>query len=174
MNILEIIAECSDLLEKYGGHRGAAGLTLKSENIDEFHAKFESSVNRIIGGFELKPTIRVNLRASIEELLDKKFLEFYSRLEPFGTGNQEPVFCFRDEKGFVISGMKKIGADSLRFKVTEKGCEIQAVAFGMAELLPDINNGVVNLAFNISRNEFRGRTSWQIRVEDIKVEGVSG
>jgi len=173
LDILESVAECSDLLEKYGGHRGAAGLTLISENIADFSKKFESSVKRIIGDFEIKPTVRVNLRASIEEVLDKKFLEFYSRLEPFGIGNPEPVFCFRDEKGFVVSDIKKIGKDSIRLKVSENGRVIAAVAFGMAELLPSISNGVVNMVFNICRNEFRGRTSWEARVGDIKTDNLS-
>jgi single-stranded-DNA-specific exonuclease len=175
VNILAIITECADLLEKYGGHKGAAGLTLKSENIVEFQEKIESSVDRIIGDFEFRPTIQVNLRASIEELLDRRFLEFYSKLEPFGFGNPEPVFCFRDEKAFSFLDLKRIGKDSLRFKVSEDGRIINGVAFGMAELLPVINNGggEINMAFKICHNEFRGRTSWEIRAVDINNGSLS-
>jgi single-stranded-DNA-specific exonuclease len=175
VNILEAIAECSDMLEKFGGHKGAAGLTMKSEDIGEFQEKFESSVDRITGGLGLIPTVQVNLRASINELLEDKFLQFYRRLEPFGTGNPEPVFCFRDEKKIVFSDARKIGKDSLRFKVNENGQVTQGVAFGMAECLADINNngGGVNMAFKITRNEFRGRLSWEIRVDDIKTVSIT-
>jgi single-stranded-DNA-specific exonuclease len=170
VNILAIITECADLLEKYGGHKGAAGLTLKSENIAEFQERFERAVDRIIGDSEFKPTIQVNLRASIGELLDRRFLEFYSKFEPFGFGNPEPVFCFRDQKAFSFTDLKRIGKDSLRFKVSEGGRIINGVAFGMAELLPVIRDaeGQINMAFKISHNEFRGRTSWEIRAVDIK------
>ncbi len=169
VNILAIISECADLLEKYGGHKGAAGLTLKSDNLVDFQEKFERAVDRIIGDFEFKPTIQVNLRASIGELLDRRFLEFYSKFEPFGFGNPEPVFCFRDQKSFSFTDLKRIGKDSLRFKVSEDGRIINGVAFGMAELLPVINNGEgeINMAFKICHNEFRGRTSWEIRAVDI-------
>jgi single-stranded-DNA-specific exonuclease len=174
VNILEAVSECSSLLVKYGGHKGAAGLTMKSEGIGEFQEKFETSVDRIIGDLDLTPTIQVNLKASINELLEDKFLQFYRRLEPFGPGNPEPVFCFKDEEKMLFTEARKIGRDSLRFKVNENGLATQGVAFGMADFLTDINNGGgVNMAFRLNRNEFRGRIDWQLMVEDIKSVSLS-
>ena len=69
----------------------------------------------------------------------------------------------------LFTEARKIGRDSLRFKVNENGLATQGVAFGMADCFTDINNGGgVNMAFRLNRNEFRGRIDWQLMVEDIK------
>ncbi|MEN8134529.1 MAG: single-stranded-DNA-specific exonuclease RecJ [Thermodesulfobacteriota bacterium] len=167
INMFEVLEECSDLLEKFGGHKAAAGLTVKNKAIDDFSAKFEASVNRKIEGIDLRPTIRVNLRASINELMDDKFLEYYEKLEPFGHGNREPVFCNAGET-VDLFGARKIGKDSMRFRLGKDGAAVSGVAFGMAHLLPTVKDGAVKLAFTITKNEFRGTSKWEVRAEDIK------
>lgn len=168
VDLFGILEQCSNLLEKYGGHKGAAGLTVRSDRIDAFAEKFEASVNRIIEGAELRPTIYVNLRASISELMDRNVLEFLEKLEPFGNGNPEPVFCSRAEN-VSLNELKKVGTNTLRFKVNDNGSTVKGVGFGMADLLPFIKDVPISLAYRIFKNEFRGKVNWEIRAEDIKI-----
>ena len=167
INVFEIIEECSDLLEKYGGHKAAAGLTLNNEAIEAFSERFEASLDRKIAGIDLQPLIRVNLRASIGELMDLNFLEYYERLEPFGNGNQEPIFGNEGET-VTLFDARKIGKDSMRFRVDGNGSVVDGVAFGMAHLLPAVKDNAVSMVFRITKNEFRGATKWEVRAEDIK------
>lgn len=167
LDLFETLERCSDLLEKYGGHKGAAGLTIRADRIAPFIEKFEASVNRIIKGTVLRPSVYVNLRASIGELMDLDFLEFLEKLEPFGRGNPEPVFCNKEDN-LSLNDLKKVGKDSLRFKVNDNGVIVSGVGFGMAPLIPAIENIPINLAYKITKNEFRGKINWEIRAEDIK------
>ncbi|MDT8334813.1 MAG: DHHA1 domain-containing protein, partial [Desulfurivibrionaceae bacterium] len=170
LDLLARIAECSDLLAKYGGHKGAAGLTIRCEMIAAFTEQFEDSVNRIMKGTKPRPAIYVNLRASIGELMDRSFLEFFEKLEPFGMGNPEPVFC-NSEENLSLRELQKVGNNSLRFKVDGNGSMIKGVGFGMAELLPIIKDVPISLAYKIFKNKFRGKINWEIRAEDIKPDG---
>ncbi len=167
INVFEVLEECSDVLEKFGGHKAAAGLTMKNDAIDDFSAKFEAAVNRKTEGIDLRPTIRVNLRASIDELMDVNFLAYYEKLEPFGNGNQEPVFC-NEGDAVDLFDARKIGKDSMRFSFGEGGLVVNGVAFGMAHLLPTVKDGAVRMAFKVVKNEFRGISRWEVRAEDIK------
>lgn len=167
INVFEVLEECSDLLEKFGGHKAAAGLTVKNDVIEDFSAKFEASVNQKIEGIDLRPTIRVNLKASIDELMDDNFLACYEKLEPFGNGNQEPVFCSEGEAVDLFDA-RKIGKDSMRFSFGRDGAVVSGVAFGMAHLLPTVKDGAVRMAFRVTKNEFRGISKWEVRAEDIK------
>jgi single-stranded-DNA-specific exonuclease len=167
INVFEVLEECSDVLERFGGHKAAAGLTVKNEAIDDFSAKFEASVDRKIEGIDLRPTIRVNLRASINELMDDNFLAYYEKMEPFGSGNREPVFCNEGETVDLFEA-RKIGKDSMRFRVGRDSAVVSGVAFGMAHLLSTVKDRAVKLAFKITKNEFRGISKWEVRAEDIK------
>lgn len=168
LDLLERIEECAELLEKYGGHKGAAGLTIRSDRIEAFAEQFEASVDRIMKGADPQPTIYVNLRASVSELMNRHFLEFFEKLEPFGNGNPEPVFCSRQEN-CSLKELQKVGKNSLRFRVNDNGALIKGIAFGMADLLPIIKDVPISLAYKIFKNKFRGQTNWEIRAEDIKL-----
>ena len=169
LNLFEIMKECSGHLEKFGGHKAAAGLTIRHYQIADFTAKFKESVNRKIADINLQPIIYVNLKASLSELMDDNFLVNFEKLEPFGNGNPEPVFCSKDDN-LSLSEPRKVGRDSLRFKVAiNKNAIINGIGFGMAGLMANVKDVPVKIAFKIFKNEFRGRTNWEIRAEDIKV-----
>jgi single-stranded-DNA-specific exonuclease len=166
INVFEVLGECAAVLEKFGGHRAAAGLTVKTELIDVFSDRFEAAVDRKIAAEDLRPTIRVNLRASMAELMDRDFLEFYEKMEPFGCGNREPVFGNEGE-AVTLFDLRQIGRDSLRFRVGGSGAVFDGVAFGMAHLMPAAEDGPVRMIFRITKNEFRGVSKWEVRAVDI-------
>lgn len=172
LNILEALDECSNFLEKYGGHKAAAGLSLNKSNLDKFTQNFKASVNRIIGDKDLTPTIRLNYKAPIHELFSDKFLKYYRKMEPFGKGNPEPLFGIEGD-GIKLLDARKIGNDSLRFRIIHKGKSYNGVGFGMSYALPTVNNGAVELAFKIVRNDFRGVVNWEIRAEDIRSNSLT-
>lgn len=167
INILEIIEDCSDVLQRYGGHKAAAGLTLRNEAIATFAERFEAALTRKLNGVRLQPTILADLRATMDEIMDIKFLEYYEKMEPFGQGNSEPIFC-NASKSLTISAARIIGRDSLRFQIDGKNGGVAGVAFGMAHLLPAVKEGAVTMLFKITKNSFRGTTKWEVRAEDIK------
>ncbi len=168
LNILEILdKECAIFLEGYGGHKAAAGLSLKKENLNKFTKKFKSSVNSIIGDKDITPSICLNYKAPIDKLFSVEFLDYYQKLEPFGKGNPEPLFGIDGDDAKIFDA-RKIGSDSLRFRIKQNGNSYNGVAFGMAHMLTAIQQGPVDLAFRIVRNDFRGALNWEIRVEDIK------
>jgi single-stranded-DNA-specific exonuclease len=166
VDVFEVLGECAEVLERFGGHRAAAGLTVKNEFIEAFSDRFEAAVDRKIAAEDLRPTIRVNLGASMSELMDRDFLEFYEKMEPFGSGNHEPVFGNEGE-AVTLFDLRKIGRDSLRFRVGESGAVFDGVAFGMAHLMQAAEDGPVAMIFRISKNEFRGISKWEVRAVDI-------
>lgn len=168
VNVFAIIEECADLLEKYGGHRAAAGLTLKNKVIDAFATRFEGVLIEKLAGFDWQPLIKVSLATPMTNLLDHDFLNYYEKMEPFGKGNEEPIFL-TDEKNTILVNARKIGADSMRFLLKGNDCEVSGVAFGMAHLLPAVKDKSVDMVFKLTKNVFRGTTKWEVRAEDIKV-----
>lgn len=166
-DILGCLRECSGVLERYGGHRAAAGLTLQSANIEEFTTNLDESVARAISTADLEPRLEIDIAVDPGALMGKEILKYLLQLAPYGTGNPEPIFCSRPE-GIRLSQVKKVGADSLRFKTAGNGQEIAGVGFGLAAWASVAEQEPLRLAYKVILNSFRGIEKWELRIEDIK------
>lgn len=167
------IEECADLLENFGGHPAAAGMTLLPEQLDAFKLRFEEVVSERITDELLIPCLDIDLELSFHQITDK-FLIQMNRLAPFGPENMRPVFS--THKVRATANTRRVGEDRshLKLEVTQDGVpgkKIGGIAFGMGEILEQIEQAeYFSIAYTLEWNEFRGKRSVQMLVRDIKFD----
>lgn len=176
-DIYEAISECSDLLEQFGGHKYAAGLTLAVDNVPAFQAKFEEVVSSRISEIHLKPVLEIDDEILLDQI-NYKFYKILKQMAPFGPGNPEPIFKLSQ---VYAENVRILKDRHLRFNVVQDGQETKPVciAFGMADKItyPDeiiykmlMRKMRFDLAFEIRENTFRNNSSLQLYVKDIKFD----
>ncbi len=162
------LVECEDLLEAYGGHTGAAGLTLKPENLMAFRKRFEAIAAQRLSREMQRPVLWIDYPLRGEELADANFLEGHQQLAPFGVGNPEPVFA--PPERVHLEQAKVVGGSHLRFAWRANGTSWNGIGFGLGHLLVAVQEGPARLAFTVRRNVFRGREYWQLNAVDINAD----
>jgi len=169
-DIYEAISECSDLLEQYGGHMYAAGLTMDLENIEAFKAKFEQIVSDKISDDQLIPLIEIDSEINFNEI-NFKFLNVLEQMAPFGPGNMQPVFVTHQ---LHVSGRPRIlKKQHLKFYVKQNDEDeaMEAIGFGQAEYYDLIASGMrFSMAYYIEENNYLGNKTLQLRVKDIRFD----
>jgi single-stranded-DNA-specific exonuclease len=169
-DLYQAIESCSDLLESFGGHMFAAGLTLKQENLKEFRERFEKFVGETIRDEHLVPSINIDEEIPLEAVTPE-FFRNLERFQPFGPENMAPVFVSRKVKTLVCQPVGNNGTH-LKLSFARHNAEpIGAIAFGqsdMTELFRE-NGGVVDIAYSVEMNDFRGHKAVQLNIKDIKV-----
>lgn len=165
------LTQCEDLLEQFGGHKYAAGMSLSLENVDAFRTKFEEVVASSIEEHMLVPKLRIDLEIELGRIT-MQFMNLLKQFAPFGPGNMNPVFVSRNLKA---KDCRTMGADNshLRFKPDQSGVDhlpIQAVAFKMGPLYDKLAAGSsFDMAYTIEENHWKGRVSLQLNVKDLKI-----
>ena len=169
-DIYNAIEACSDKIEQFGGHKYAAGLTLKKENVFAFREKFEQVVSETILPEQLTPEIEVCCELNLEEI-DRKFYRIVEQMAPFGPKNMRPVFVTRN----VVDGgyTKLVGAsgDHIKFDFIQSGsCKrIGGIGFGLGEHIHHIKTGQpFDIVYQLDENEWQGNVSLQLSVKDLK------
>ncbi|MED5417427.1 MAG: single-stranded-DNA-specific exonuclease RecJ, partial [Verrucomicrobiota bacterium] len=164
VSLVNAIEACRPLLEAGGGHHMAAGISLHKDRLKEFREAFSDYVVTNTTAEDRKPRIRIDAEVPFEDLsLD--FLESYELLQPFGSGNQQPVFMSRGVRH--TESPRRVGKNHMRLSLRQGIQERDAIYFGGGDReLPD---PPWDVAFTIDRNLFRGRLSLQISVRDIRV-----
>lgn len=176
-DIYEAIAECADLLDQFGGHKYAAGLTLDVKNVPAFQKKFEEVVRSRIKAIHLKPVIEVDDVLLLDQI-NYKFYNILKQMAPFGPGNTEPVFRIQNVYAEEVTVLKD---KHLRFKIMQDGQLTTPVClgFGMADRDKDADLTTVNmlrgkmrfdLVVEMRENFFRDKSSLQLYVKDIKFD----
>ena len=168
-DLYEAICECSDLLEQFGGHTHAAGLTLKLENIPAFRTRFEEVVSKRILPEQLTPVINIDMELPIDSISDK-FHSILSQMEPFGPQNLSPVFVSRK----VIPQKPRLLKDEhLKFcLVNSNGQEMDVLGFGMSHCYDNVlDSKPVDICYSIEMNEFNNQKSIQLMLKDLKCSG---
>ncbi|MFQ5735378.1 MAG: single-stranded-DNA-specific exonuclease RecJ [Thermodesulfobacteriota bacterium] len=164
-NILEGLKACAPLLEKYGGHKAAAGLTVSRANLESFKAEFIRYMNSTVDEKDLAPEITLDAIVSLEEV-DNRLIAEIETLSPFGVSNREPLLCLVDVD---IVHTEVVGARHLRFKVTQNGCSRSGIGFGLAGLHP-VKGAGYGVAFSPYMDEWRGARNLRLRIKDVKLE----
>jgi single-stranded-DNA-specific exonuclease len=170
-NIYDALKQCEDLLEQFGGHEFAAGLTMDQDNLEEFRQRMDTIAYSMLSENDFKPELQIDSELDLEKL-DMKFWKLLSQFEPFGPGNMRPVFVSRD---ICIDGVPAIvGNGHLKIKVKQgSSATIDAIGFNMHEYLPAIRNcdvDRVDVAYVLEENFWNGKRSIQMRLKDIHVE----
>ncbi len=171
-NLYESIKSCSHLLDDFGGHMYAAGLTLKPENLEEFKRCFEAHVAKNILPEQLIPCIDVDIELDKINLITPKFYRILKQFAPFGPENMKPVFVSRNvyDNGWA----KQVGknGEHLKIKVISKlgdNLAIDAIGFGFGHMYDKIKDfQPFDLCYTIEENLFMGKTSLQLMIKDIK------
>jgi len=170
-DLYKAINACSDLLENFGGHMYAAGLTMKKENIPLFRQRFEEVVSNTILDDQLIPRIEVDEEFNLEDIT----VEFYNvldKFQPFGPGNMPPLFVSHD---VCDSGNgRAVGStgEHLKLGLIKNGESVKAmpaIAFSLSNHLSHIKEGKpFDVCYSIEMNEFRGESNLQLNIKDIK------
>jgi single-stranded-DNA-specific exonuclease len=169
-NVYEAILHCSDLLEKFGGHKYAAGLTMERKNLEAFQARFEEYVSRTITDDMLLPVIEVDVPIVFDRITPK-FMNILKQMAPFGPENQRAVF--EAKQVYVHNSLSSFKERHVRFLVAQAGSEqvFQAVGFDLAGYYDLLASGnTFRMAFTIEENVYNGNTSIQLKIRDIKAE----
>jgi single-stranded-DNA-specific exonuclease len=168
-DIHDAISQCAELVDQFGGHKYAAGLTLREENIEAFSKKFELVVSRSIREEQLVPVLEIDQEIQLKDI-NSRFFRVLKQFAPFGPGNMQPIFTAKMvfSNGFV----RVVGENHLQISVQQDGSvAFSAIAFGHAEHYPLISKGIpFNIAFTIEENTWRGVTSIKLNIKDIKFD----
>lgn len=172
-DLYEAINECSDLLESFGGHMYAAGLTLKRENVQKLKDRFEKIVRDKITPEQLVPQIEIDAELNFSEITPK-FYRILKQFEPFGPGNMNPVF-FAENVADNGQGRKVgTGGDHLKLNLIQEDNpfeDIPAIAFNQGKKFDKITGGnTFDIAYSLTENHFRGTTNLQLNIKDIKTD----
>ncbi|KAA0990375.1 single-stranded-DNA-specific exonuclease RecJ [Dyadobacter aurulentus] len=167
-DVYEAIEECADLLEQYGGHTFAAGLTLPLQNLEAFKSRFNEIVSNRILPDQLIPMINVDMLLHLETI-SPKFYNVLRQMGPFGPGNMTPVF----ESGYVtlVNRPSLMKEKHIKFDVKQGNSQIYtAIGFGMAHFYPDISMGrPFSICYCLEENNFRDKKTLQLSLKDIKL-----
>lgn len=167
-DLYQAILSCSDLLEKFGGHKYAAGLTLDASNLEAFQQRFEEVVSATLTTEMLTPVIEIDYTINLDAV-NAKFLNVLKQMGPFGPENPRPVFAANNL--YVFNSLSSFKDRHIKFLVRQEGGDnvFQAVGFDMAEYYEPISGGdMFRMAFTIEENIYNGVSSIQLRIKDIK------
>jgi single-stranded-DNA-specific exonuclease len=167
-NIYEAIHQCSDLLDNYGGHYFAAGMTMDPDNLQAFSRRFEQIVKDTIHPDSLHPVIEIDTELKLKDI-NAGFYNIIRQFEPFGPTNLRPVFIsrgVRDHKGFsrVVKEMH------IRFVIEQDNdTTLSGIGFGIADKFDIISGGKpFDIIYTIDENDWNGNKSIQIKVIDVR------
>ena len=165
-NIYDAILSCEDLCEKFGGHKYAAGLTIKKENYDLFKKRFELEVASKLTNDIIKPMIEIDINLDLHNL-DNKFYRILKQFAPFGPGNSNPVFASYGLK--LKSPPKYLGEDKSHFKLLIKldKSNIEAIGFNLSHLINKHNDDCINLCYTLNENIWNNKKSLQLNIKDL-------
>ena len=168
-DVYDAICECSDLLEQYGGHMYAAGVTMPVDNVDAFREKFEQVVSSRITDEQLIPSVHVDIKMSLAEI-NQRFFNIVNQMAPFGPQNMQPVFV---TDGIQATHVKVLKDQHLKFVARQEGTDLafDAIGFGLGEYADLVNSGLrFQMAYTVEENDFRGHKSLQLFIKDIKFD----
>ncbi|WP_412987284.1 single-stranded-DNA-specific exonuclease RecJ [Pontimicrobium sp. IMCC45349] len=168
-DVYNALEACSEHIEQFGGHKYAAGLTLKEENYETFKAAFEAVVKRTIDKRLLTPEVKIDAQIGLKDI-DQRLWRIMSQFAPFGPGNMTPIFM---TEGLTDSGYGKcVGEDDKHLKVNvyQQGSEkFSGIGFGLGSKVNLIKDRQrFDAVYSIDENHWNGNVSLQLKLRDIK------
>ena len=174
-DLYEAIEQCGDLMESFGGHMYAAGLTMKEEHLEEFTSRFEKWSAEKISDDMLTPQVSIDTYLEFRQITPK-FFRLLKQFQPFGPGNESPVFVTEDV--YDNGNGRLVGSDAGHLKLEliqedEPYRAISAIAFNQSEHFDHLHNGnPVDICYSVAENYYRGIANLQLRVKDIKIRDL--
>lgn len=171
LNIIEVVEACADLLDRFGGHAQAAGVTLRNDHLEELEDRMERLVSERLGTAMPVAEQAYDFRLPTAQWsLD--FVKKVGRMAPFGEGNPEPVFL---AEGLSVTDIRPVGKTGTHLKFllsSPDGRAFDAIGFSLADRIPDLSPGErIDALFQLDENEWNGRVTVQLKLVDIRRSG---
>lgn len=168
-DVYEALQNCSKYIEQFGGHKYAAGLSIKEENYKAFKQAFENEVDKTLAVHLRTPELLIDAEIQLSAVTPK-FYRILKQFAPFGPQNMAPVFMTSD---VVDTGYAKcVGEEDKHLKISlakHNGEPINGIGFGLGDKLPYVaNKSTFSIAYAIDENQWNGRISLQLKLKDIK------
>jgi single-stranded-DNA-specific exonuclease len=166
-DLYEAVKACGHYLERYGGHRYAAGMDIRPERIEAFQAAFEAEARRRLGPDDLVPELDYDLELPFSEasLALTRLLRHFG---PFGVGNPGPVFVTRNVR--AAGTPREVGEGHVKLELVHNGSRLTAIGFGLAERVRalDLAGAPLDIAFQLQENYWNGQVELQARLLDLR------
>ncbi|MBT8479428.1 MAG: DHH family phosphoesterase, partial [Gemmatimonadetes bacterium] len=166
-HLFDALRECEPILERFGGHRMAAGMTVRRQHVEELAARLQATARRDLSDREPIQELRLDLEVPMKRL-GPDLLRWLGHLAPFGSGNPTPIVMVR---GVALERAARVGNDGghLRFHLSGDGHRVPAIAFGMGRRLQEARSSEgADVALQITENSWNGRREVQARVLDFR------
>lgn len=168
-HLSQALGVCAAHLDAFGGHEMAAGLKIRSENLQAFREAFVEHANSTLDPARLIPELQIDCLAGLEHM-SAALVHDLKRLGPFGHGNRKPILCCR---GLTLAGPpRRVGktGDHLQLFVKQGGSHMKCIAFGYGEIFDKLHEGMqLDLAVEPQINEYNGRVSVELTVKDVQL-----
>ena len=169
VDLYKILEDCKDSIVQFGGHKYAAGLTIKEANFQLFKESFEKAVSVSVNNKLPEPEMVIESKIKLDAITPK-FFRILNQFEPFGPGNRTPIFI---SDGLSFEGsLNKIGKDKEHVKLSVKQkstISFSAIGFWLSEKFDkSINQSSFSMAYTVDQNTWRGKTSVQLKIKDVK------
>ena len=166
-DIYDALKRCEDLLSQFGGHKYAAGLSIRAENFTELRRRFNEVASEMIEKADLVPKVTIDAVIELDEITPQiiKYLKYFA---PFGPKNYRPLFL---SYGLEVAGTPRIvGNNHLKFRVRKNGVSFDCIGFNMGDYLTRLEMGErqLDMVYVIEENEWNNRKTIQLRVRDIR------
>jgi single-stranded-DNA-specific exonuclease len=173
-DVYQALKRCEETIIQFGGHKYAAGLTVELARLDEFRAAFNQAVREMMTEELRTPELKIEVEISLTDVTPR-FMRILREFAPFGPGNMRPVFLARHLE--VVGSPRIVGKNHLRFKVRQNGTIIDAIGFGLGDLLPRVPTGRRDLecVFTVEENDWspqpgprQGDPVPQLKIKDLR------
>ena len=166
-DIIDAMSRCEDILDNYGGHKYAVGLSIQEGRIEEFGDRFIDIISRELPDGIPAPSFTIDSELELSCINDR-LIQFLDKLAPYGEGNPMPLFLTRNLR--PVNNARVVGKNHLKFRVTDGSKTFNAIAYNMGDYRERVRVGApsLDLLYNVEENEWMGKTSIQIVVKAIK------
>ena len=167
-HLCEALKDCEDLLVKYGGHKYAAGLSIRAENIPAFRERFKAVSTKWLDNDDITPKLHIDLEIELTDINDE-FMNSMEQFAPFGPQNLRPVFLTRNCE--VVGQPYVVGKNHLKMRIGKGDAVLDVIGFGFGDMARSISDRgcLVDLVYALEYNTYRNNTRIQIRLRDIKL-----
>jgi single-stranded-DNA-specific exonuclease len=166
-HLYEALRDCAEHLVRFGGHRMAAGCSIRAENVDGFRDAFNARARAVLTEDDLVPEVRIDMEMELRQA-DAELVRMLRHAGPFGAGNATPVFAVR--RVAIVGQPQLVGKGHLKMTLAAYGAKLEAIGFGMGDRFgePWLGRELLDVAFKLEENHFNGRTTLQARLVDFR------
>jgi len=164
-NIYEGLKRCGSLLLSYGGHRYAAGISIREEDIPSFSVQLQKILNENVPDSDFRASTTIDAQCSLTDI-DHKLLEQIEQLAPFGSRNPEPILCIRNVS---VASPSIVGRNHLKMRIYADGVSRDSIWYSKGEFLRDLSSALMDIVFTPQMNTWNGSSAIQLKMKDIAI-----